>query len=302
MKWPFRVSKTWNLGIFKEKQPFDIVHGARPENLVFTLSGRKLRTRYKHVATYADPFLFQNDGKLFLFAEAQPIGEVGYIHCWQYVKDSKWQDMGPVLKEAHHHSYPFIFRDSNGKIYMLPESHQSKEISLWEFSNFPLGLKKVKTILHGAYVDSNIILYNGTYYLFTKNDKHELLIFHSTNLLSGEWTAHKANPVTNDLKFSRNGGGIMMHENKLIRVAQNGASMYGGGIVILSVDKLDENEYRESVIEDDYKPVHNYIWQRRGRHHLSLCDFNGNTFVAMDGFADNLFINFIINGIYKILR
>jgi hypothetical protein len=30
MKLPFRVSKTWNLGVFKEKQPFDIVHGAKP--------------------------------------------------------------------------------------------------------------------------------------------------------------------------------------------------------------------------------------------------------------------------------
>jgi len=49
-------------------------------------------------------------------------------------------------------------------------------------------------------------------------------------------------------------------------------------------------------------PAHNYVWQRRGRHHLSLCNFNGNTFVAMDGYADNLFINYIINGIYKILR
>ncbi len=35
-----RISKTWSVGIFKEEKKFDIIHGARPGNLVHTISGR----------------------------------------------------------------------------------------------------------------------------------------------------------------------------------------------------------------------------------------------------------------------
>ncbi len=301
-KWRLKITKTWNVGIFKEQEPFGILLGAKLSNLIFTLSGRRLRTSYDHIATYADPFLFQNDGKLYLFAEVQPIGKPGHINCWQYNQDAHWQDIGQVLKENCHHSYPFIFRDIDGKLYMIPESAQTKEISIWEFCNFPVGLKKVKTILEGVFYDSNIIFHNGIYYLFTTTNKGDLLIFFADKLLSDSWMPHLSNPITNNMQYSRNGGGVIMYGGKLLRIAQNCANNYGGGIIILEVLKLCKNSYEESVIIDDYHPQKNYIWQRRGRHHLSLCNFNGNTFVAMDGLADNLIVNNFINGIYKFLK
>lgn len=297
-----QISKTWNIGVFKEEPAVDFINGVSPQNLIFTLSGREIRTKYRHNAVYADPFLFVHNNRLFLFTEIQPIGEKGFINGWEYKQDNDWTDMGPLIKESTHFSYPFIFRDKDQKVYMIPESCESKEISLWFFSDFPKGLKKIKTILKGSFVDSNILLYNDVYYVFTKkSDTNEQLIFFSKDLMSDTWTPHPANPITTDSRINRNGGGAVIHNGNLIRIAQNNSEIYGGGIVIMTITKLDIRHYEESVAIADYRLKENYTWQKKGRHHLSFCNFNGHTYIAIDGLANNKVINIFINGFYKIL-
>ena len=203
------MGNTWSIGIFKEQNGFLETEFNQPANLISTFLGRNLRTGFQHIHTYADPFLFEEKGKLYLFAEIQAVGESGYINCWKFTDYEKWENIGPVLKEITHQSYPFIFRDSNA-LYMLPESLETGEVNLWKFEDFPKGLKIVKTILKGDYVDSNIIFYHNKYFLFTTNSADELLIFFSDGLLSDTWIPHPSNPITNDKQISRNGGGIVM--------------------------------------------------------------------------------------------
>lgn len=296
------MGKTWSVGIFKEKNGFAISQKSKPGELIFSLSGRTIRTNTRHIHTYADPFLFENNENLYLFAEIQSMGKPGYINCWQYKEDSNWLDIGSVVKESSHYSYPFIIKDKDGQIYMIPESVQTNDIGIWKFENFPFGIKRIKTLLKGSYADSNIIYHDGTYYLFTTNMANELLIFFSDKLLSDTWTQHPDNPISTDRRISRNGGGIMLHENKLIRIAQNCADRYGEGIIILNVLRLDKTGYKEAIHINDYQPQNHYSWQKKGRHHLNLCNFKGNTFIAMDGGAEDLVINKFINGFYKLLK
>lgn len=295
------MGNTWNIGIFKEQNEFLQTEGNKPANLISTFLGRNLRTGFQHIHTYADPFLFEEKGDLYLIAEIQAVGDPGYINCWKYTDYEKWENIGPVLKTVSHHSYPFIFRDRN-EVYILPESSETGEVSLWKFENFPKGLKKVKTILKGAYVDSNIIFHNNRYYLFTTNSTDELLIFSSDELLSDTWISHPSNPVSNNKQISRNGGGIMVYGNKLVRIAQNGTNGYGGGIIFLDILTLNEFQYEEIISIDDFKPLQNYSWQRLGRHHLSVCNFRGNVFIAMDGYAKDITINKFINGFFKFFK
>jgi hypothetical protein len=296
------MGNTWSIGIFKEKNDFLHEVNNRPVNLISTFLGRNLRTSSRHIHTYADPFLYEEKGDLYLFAEIQAVRESGYINCWKYTDDEKWEDIGPILKETNRYTYPFILKDKD-ELYMIPESLEAGEVSLWKFHNFPKDLKKVKTILKGPYVDSNVICYNNKYYLFTTtNPAGELLIFFSDELLSDEWIPHPSNPITRNKQISRNGGGVVMYGNRLVRIAQDDANGYGKGIVILDILKLDEFQYEEAISIDDFKPSRNYSWQQLGRHHLSVCNFRESVFIAMDGSAKDIIINKLINGFFKFLK
>jgi hypothetical protein len=72
--------------------------------------------------------------------------------------------------------------------------------------------------------------------------------------------------------------------------------------VILEVSRLDEFGYEESISSNDYKPTQDFDWQQLGRHHLSMCHFQGSVFLAMDGCAKDILSNKIINGVFKLFK
>ena len=83
------MGNTWSIGIFKEQNGFLETEFNQPANLISTFLGRNLRTGFQHIHTYADPFLFEEKGKLYLFAEIQAVGESGYINCWKFTDYEK---------------------------------------------------------------------------------------------------------------------------------------------------------------------------------------------------------------------
>jgi hypothetical protein len=86
---------------------------------------------------YADPFPFNFQGKTCIFVEdfdhhdgkgiisAIPFGDAGPIGPAE-----------PVLSEPWHLSYPYLF-EHRGEIWMIPESSQSRKISLYRADPFP---------------------------------------------------------------------------------------------------------------------------------------------------------------------
>ena len=283
-----------SIGIFKEH--FCEIEEIKVSNLIYLLNPARLLKKGNKIHTYADPFLFEHQNILFLFAEIQENNSAGYINCWKY-ENEQWQNLGEILKATTHFSYPFVFEDKDGSIYLVPESTETEELNLWVFDNFPKGLRKKHTLLKGSYVDSNIISFNDVYYLFTTNKDKELVIFFSKNLISDTWTAHPGNPISKDPAISRNGGGVFFVKNQLIRVAQNCSQRYGGGIVILNVEDLSMISYSETIRNSDFTPQKDYNWQKTGRHHLSICKHKSHTFVAIDGYASNTLINRFIKKI-----
>ena len=287
----------WSVGIFEEAENYQI--GTPPNSLIKVFDSKEIRLRRSHIHTYADPFLFVNGTDLYLLAEIQEIGKQGYINAWRTSDLKEWTDLGVILRERHHVSYPFIFNDcTSGEIYLLPESGTTKNICIYKFGEFPLRLDSKTELIKGNYADSNILFQDDTYYLSTINqDTHRHELFFSDNLLGG-WCKHPGQ-LKMDKSFMRNGGGFYCLNGELFRFAQNTSGRYGGGLAIFHVTELNKTNYSETLINGDFRPGRNYNWQEEGRHHLSIARFHNKTVMAMDGLQKDFVINKISNLFYR---
>ena len=88
--------------------------------------------RYKEIKNprgrfLADPFVYQKDDEDYIFTEdlflSDNKGRISVIR----IENESYEFLGVVLEEEFHLSYPFIF-DHGGDIFMVPETHASKDI------------------------------------------------------------------------------------------------------------------------------------------------------------------------------
>ncbi len=294
------MGKVWSIGIFEESKDFSLEKDGL-KNLVHVFPGKTISKRKNHIHTIADPFFKIHQNVLYLFAEMQQVSEKGFISGWRSADGINWEELGPILKQPYHVSYPCICTDAEGKnMYLIPETCKENEVSVWKFTNFPFGLEKVNPILKGTYVDSNVILHNNTYYLFTTKQDGPLEIYYSKNIESDKWESHPSNPIEIGHTNVRNGGGPVMHNNKLYRIAQNGQKEHGTNLAIVEIMELNEQAYSEKLLIPDFKPAENHPFQSLGRHHLNLIQFKDKTIIAVDGLEKDYFINKFTNAFFKL--
>jgi hypothetical protein len=296
MKSPMKV---WNTGIFKESTSFDLTQSVL-SHCIKVFSSKKFRVSKKHIYTIADPFLFVKDERLYLFAEINRFFDKGCIACWDTSDLTHWHYYGEVLRREYHISYPFIFCDTDGSLYMLPETSEANEVALWKFQRFPDQLVRDQVLLNGGWVDSSIILHNNLYYLFTTSKEGALHLFFSEKLKGNNWQSHPMNPLTADKAYSRNGGGVQKVNNNLYRIAQDCSEQYGAGIVIKKVNLLTPKVYIEETCVGDFRPAENYRWQQLARHHLSMVDYKNHKIAAMDGKDYDLVQNQLFSKTYTL--
>ena len=204
----------------------------------------------------ADPFLFVESGKWYLFFEIldrqSGLGVIGVStsdNCldWEYKKT--------VLREDFHLSYPYVFR-YNDKIYMIPESNQMSEVRVYEAVDFPYQWTYRATILEGKrYVDASIFQYDYKLWLLVglmrNKDCH---LYSSDNLLWG-WQEHPMSPiVSNDKSQARPAGRVFQLQNgHVVRTAQKCDLRYGQRVRAFEITVLNESEYREREL--DFSPL-----------------------------------------------
>jgi len=257
---------------------------------VFSPSSR-IRTRYHYVTGYADPFLFVDGEWLYIFYEKE-LFEANASICAMRTKDLQhFQDLGTVLDEPFHLSFPNVFREGD-EIYMIPETRSQDAVILYQAINFPFEWKKERVLVsNGKYVDSSVIKVDGTWYLFTstwRTENESLCIFTSNNL-KGPYTPHPSNTLTNDRVNLRNGGGVFVIEDGLFRPAQNCANYYGENLDIYKIDSLSPTTYSEKFHHSMINKQNE--WSRFGGHQFSTVFFNGERIVAMDGSVKDNWIN-----------
>ena len=204
---------------------------------------------------WADPFLFEKDGKDYLFIEVFPYDrELGHLSVMEI--DSRGQLGQPqkILERPYHFSYPNIF-DYQGNTYMVPETGDNQQVELYQCNSFPDSWTFKHHLISGirAY-DATFVEHNGLWWLFAAVAENaqcptteELHIFYADSPVSQDWTAHPENPVNTDAASARPAGNFFHQDNKLYRPSQDCAGSYGAGINICEIITLDKNHYEERI-------------------------------------------------------
>lgn len=289
----YKPQDLWNIAVFilnDGENPFDCVF--RTPDKRFTPQSL-IRTRYHQITGYADPFLFanENDGYLYLFYEEERLRAKAPI-CVKRTKDLyHWEDLGVVLKEPYHLSYPNVF-SINGSIYMLPETHECNAVILYKAVDFPFQWEREKVLVEGdSYADSCMIHHDGTWYLFTTawyGRKSGLRIFVSEDFL-GDYTEHPLSPVTDDIALSRCGGSVFQYGGKLFRPVQYCKNYYGENLNMYEITKLSPSKYEEHFVKQMIDKRQR--WNPLGGHHFNTEVFEGKRIVVMDGIVNDNWLN-----------
>ena len=250
----------WNVGVnFSSWKDFDFINSIVLKNP----DGHFL----------ADPFILKEGAETYCFVEDYDWSKgKGSIAVYK-ISNGAPINLGIVLEEAFHLSFPYIFRHES-KIYMLPESADNMDIRIYESLEFPTKWK-LKTIIkeNVSAADSMIFRRNGIWWLFSNINPiggrdccSELSIFYTDNPIEGKWVPHEKNPVIFDPSSARNGGMVLDHDS-LYRVGQiqTFGTYGGGGVSINQIVELTASSYKEQSVLKLYPEFQQGI---TGAHHL----------------------------------
>lgn len=200
----------------------------------------------------ADPFPLVWHGNSYVFVEDfdHRLGK-GIISVVPFDEIGPSAAPVPVLEEPWHLSYPFLFEDG-GDVWMIPESAENQEISLYRATAFPGGWKKEATLIKDvAAGDTTIVRHLGRLWMFTTvlnagRSTDSLSIFTADKLV-GPWCAHPRNPVLIDAAAARSAGNMILRKGSLWRPVQNCLTRYGGALGLAEITRLDDHDYGQIV-------------------------------------------------------
>jgi len=187
-------------------------------------------------------------------------------------KGMTWHSIGRILRSFEHLSYPFILFDStggdgleDGEMILIPQSNPlitrlkgylgTQRVYTTKPSLFPYGWVHASTPIRGGkFADASPVYYKGRWYVWITEIHHtdhetryELLLYVVSGRLSeGVWTSHPANPITSDKRYARMGGRPVIHDQQLLRPAQDCSEGYGVGITWMLVTTLTPTQYMET--------------------------------------------------------
>lgn len=195
----------------------------------------------------ADPFLFEKEGKTYLFAELfDRVKARGVLGCCE-LTDSGAKRWEVIIDEPFHLSYPFIFQRGD-EIYLIPESFKSGKIILYKAVRFPNKWIKVRELVDLVAVDSTIIDTAAGSFMMTVRilkGEAELVIMclnEQMQLEDVRIISEKGDP------HIRPAGNVFSWNNQTIRPAQDCTKTYGYGLNFFRVAMLDDIHYSEELM------------------------------------------------------
>ncbi|MHA6643853.1 glucosamine inositolphosphorylceramide transferase family protein [Mesorhizobium sp. A623] len=201
---------------------------------------------------YADPFAFEWQGKPYIFVEDYPHAtKKAVISVAEFDAGGVAQTPDPVLEEPFHLSYPQVFH-WEGEVWMLPEGSAGGGLTLYRAAEFPRRWEAHSTLLEGEISDATLLEHQGRWWLFaTQRDGHgstsdTLVVFQAPKPV-GPWTPHRLNPILIDRRTARPGGAFIRTDGKLLLPVQDGTLGYGGGLGLVELLELNDENVRLSA-------------------------------------------------------
>lgn len=198
----------------------------------------------------ADPFIITVGEKDYLFFEMfDRFKGRGVIGCRTIQQNGTIGKMKQVYETTKHLSFPFVF-ESDGEIYMMPESSYDQNLTLLKARCFPDEWEKVKMWFEGEKIcDTVIFEKDGETYLLTQPVEepytHAKLDLYEKK--GEQWDPCILNPVVNDASKARMAGAVVNRDGKLIRPAQD-CKGYGDAIIFNNIVIGGEEVYTERVV------------------------------------------------------
>lgn len=226
---------------------------------------------------YADPFLFEHEGRHHLFCEEQPrgAGRAVIAHTELRLDGVAADPPTPVLARPYHLSYPFVFAHE-GETFMIPETSAVARVELYCAVEFPHRWEREAVLIDGLdAADATLLQHDDRLWLFasvTPEDASSLDELHLfwASALRGPWQPHPRNPVVSDVRCARPAGAVQRWGSRLVRPGQDGSRRYGGAISFREIDVLSVSDYAEHEIArlesadlGDARATHTYAADRR---------------------------------------
>lgn len=202
---------------------------------------------------YADPFPISRQGQVTLFVEdyEHRLGK-GIISAVAFGSDGPLGKPEPVMEQAVHLSYPFVF-EAEGEFWMIPESSAAGTVELFRASAFPGGWVKEATLLSGITAsDATIFEHDGTWWMFATVREgggafSDALHIWSARDFRGPWMPHPRNPVLIDIASARPAGRVVKRNGMLVRPVQDCRDGYGAALGIAEITRLDEEGFEQTI-------------------------------------------------------
>lgn len=224
----------------------------KSENLIFEKNGylkefKLIKNTFRYWC--ADPFLITVNDKDYVFFEMYDrLKQRGVIGYREIYSENSFSKIKTAFDIGCHLSYPYIFKDENDDIFIIPESYMANEIAMYKAEHFPDKWKKEKSLVDNIIAcDSTFI--NNNYAITMQNNLENTAsdaILFSIN--DDKWTKTKNNPVDTSPAHSRCAGKVLKYKDMLIRPAQYGVGGYGNGIVFREILSCTDDEYKEQTI------------------------------------------------------
>jgi hypothetical protein len=220
----------------------------------------------------ADPFFIKLDSGIHIAYEEfdflSPKGKINILSLEGEVVRKN------IIQDSVHLSYPYTF-EYKGDNYILPESCESKNISIYRIDSKNAACLEKKILIDNfSGVDNTLFKVGKYFWIFSMNandsDCEKLYAWYSDSVFS-DWLPHEKNPIKVSKKSSRPGGRPFMVGNVLYRPAQNCTKHYGQALVINKIVCLTPQKFYETE-EFEIKPFLDSHYSY-GIHHI---DFHNN--------------------------
>lgn len=276
----------WKIGVFQISCA-DSAMGLNSSEPIKILKEKGIRLTKKYKSTIADPFLFAHQNTLYLFYESKTDHYHGTINLISMSENGEWIEHGEILREKFHLSYPQVF-ENDGDIYMIPEAAQSGKVLLYRSKNFPFEWQNISQLVNEPLRDPTLLRLNEKFFLLSTTSDYKLKLYVADNI--EEKFQDTGIIITEDKRFARCAGGILKIDGKLLRPAQDCFDIYGNYVNFREMVMVTPLRYIE--VESNYEIKNMGLkWNLKGSHHISVVEYKGKTYVALDGREPDLLIN-----------